>query len=101
MDELLQPLAGRMLLELDGVDLFPLARAGKIAAVDPSADCGEAPVPVDTLEIGRLRFIPARRRVIEGVVDPTLANSACDAMLFPVPVVAEGVNKQAPREPFP
>ena len=71
MDELLQPLAGRMLLELDGVDLFPLARAGEVAAVDPGADRSRVSLPVYVLDVRCLRLILARRWICERVVEPT------------------------------
>ena len=100
-DELLQPLAGRMLVELGGVDLFPPARAGEVAAVDPGTNHGRVPLPVDAFDVGGLRFIPARRGICEGVVDPALADLVHDTMLFQKPVIAEDVDQQAPRLPFP
>ena len=65
-----------------GVDLFALAGAGKAAAVDASAERGRVPVPVDALDVGSLRLIPARRWIWERVVEPTLAEVAHDTLPF-------------------
>ena len=70
MDELLQPLAGRMLLELGGVDLFPPTRARKVAAVEPGADRSRVSFPVDALDVGSFRLILSRRWICERVVEP-------------------------------
>ena len=71
-DKLLEPLVGRITIEQHGIDFFTVARAGDVAAVDPRADRSGSPVPVDALDVGSLRLIPARLRVCEGVVNPTL-----------------------------
>ncbi len=93
-DKLLEPLIGRIPIKQHRVDFFTVARTGDVAAVDPRADRSGDPLPIDALEVGNLRFIPARLRVCKGVVNPTLTDAAYDTMLFLVVVVAEGIDQQ-------
>ena len=74
---------------------------GNIAEVDPGADRGRRPVPVDALDIGKLRLVPARSEIGEGIVEPARAEFAHDPVLFLVVVVAVGVDQQSQRGPFP
>ena len=83
-----------------GIDLFALAGAGNVAAVDPRADRGQVSFPVDSLDVGVLRLIPARRWICEGVVKPASAEAAYDTMLFLVVVVAKASIRSPKDDPF-
>ena len=93
-DKLLKPLVGRIVIEQHGIDLFTPARARDVASVDPRANRGGSPVPVDAFDVGTLRLVPTRRWICNGVVDPALLDDAHDTMSFLVVVVAEGVGQQ-------
>ena len=100
-DKLHESLVGRIAIEQHGVDFFTVACARDVAEIDPCADRSRGPVPVDALDIGHFRLIPARLGVGEGVVDPALLRNAHDTIQFPEVVVAEGVDQPTPRYPFP
>ena len=95
-DKLHEPLVGWIAIKQHGVDLFTVAGVRDITAVDSHPDRSRGPVPVDALDVGSLRLIPARLRIRNGVVDPALIYAVHDAMQFFEVVVAVGVDKQFP-----
>ena len=76
------PRPGRIGVQHGGVDLVAVAGARHVPAVDPGADPGRHPVPVDGLEVGSLRLFPPRRRIGERIVGPTLAELTHDTVPF-------------------
>ena len=65
----------------------------------PAPIAAGTPVPVDFLDVGSLRLIPAGSRVSEGVVEPAFIDDAHDTIQFLV-VVAVGVDQRTPGLPF-
>ena len=59
------------------------------------------PVPIDALDVGRFRLVPAGCEIGERIEHPTFTEAAGDAMLLLVVVVAEDVDQESPGGSFP